>query len=73
VVVKEKCGEGGRLFGSVTSKEISEAIMKQHGIEIDKKRIVLEEHIKELGEVTLQVKLHAGISTDIVVSVEAAE
>jgi large subunit ribosomal protein L9 len=73
VIVKEKCGENGRLFGSVTSKEISDAIMKQHGIEIDKKRIVLEDNIKELGEITLQVKLHAGISTDIVVSVEAAE
>jgi large subunit ribosomal protein L9 len=73
VVVKEKCGENGRLFGSVTSKEISEAIMAQHGIDIDKKRIVMEEHLKELGEFALQVKLHAGISTEIVVSVEAAE
>ncbi len=73
VVVKEKCGENGRLFGSVTSKEISEAIMTQHGIDIDKKRIVMEEHLKELGEFALQVKLHAGISTEIVVSVEAAE
>jgi large subunit ribosomal protein L9 len=73
VVVKAKCGEGGRLFGSITSKEISDAIMAQHGIEIDKKRIVLEDNIKDLGEITVQLKLHAGISTDIVVSVEAAE
>ncbi len=73
VVVKEKCGENGRLFGSVTSKEISEAIQKQHGIDIDKKRIVMDGSLKDLGEVTLQVKLHAGISTEIVVSVEAAE
>ena len=73
VVVKEKCGENGRLFGSVTSKEISEAILIQHGIEIDKKRIVMDGALKDLGEVTLQVKLHAGISTEIVVSVEAAE
>ncbi len=73
VVVKEKCGENGRLFGSVTSKEISEAILKQHGIEIDKKRIVMDGPLKDLGEVKLQVKLHAGISTEIVVSVEAAE
>lgn len=73
VVVKEKCGENGRLFGSVTSKEISEAILKQHGIEIDKKRIVMDGALKDLGEVTLQVKLHAGISTEIIVSVEAAE
>jgi len=73
VVVKAKCGEGGRLFGSVTAKEISDAILAQHGIEIDKKRIALEENIKDLGEATVQIKLHAGISTDIVVSVEAAE
>ena len=73
VVVKAKSGEGGRLFGSVTAKEISDAILAQHGIEIDKKRIVLEENIKDLGEVPIQIKLHAGISTDIVVSVEAAE
>jgi large subunit ribosomal protein L9 len=73
VVVKEKCGDNGRLFGSVTSKEISEAIQKQHGIDIDKKRIVMDGALKELGEVTLQVKLHAGIATEIVVSVEAAE
>lgn len=73
VVVKAKCGEGGRLFGSITSKEISDAIMAQHGIEIEKKRIVLDDNIKELGEITVQLKLHAGISTDIVVSVEAAE
>ena len=73
VVDKAKCGEGSRLFGSVTAKEISDAILAQHGIEIDKKRIALEENIKELGEVTVQIKLHAGISTGIVVSVEAAE
>ena len=73
VIVKAKCGENGRLFGSITSKEISDAILAQHGIEIDKKRIVLDDNIKELGEITLQVKLHAGISTEIVVSVESAE
>jgi large subunit ribosomal protein L9 len=73
VVVKEKCGENGRLFGSVTAKEIAEAITAQHGIEIDKKKIVLPEHIKELGEMKLQIKVHAGITADILLSVEAAE
>ena len=72
VVVKAKCGEGGRLFIR-HRQEISDAILAQHGIEIDKKRIALEENIKDLGEATVQIKLHAGISTDIVVSVEAAE
>ncbi len=73
VVIKAKSGENSRLFGSVTSKEISEAMLSQHGIEIEKKRIVLEDNLKELGEYKLQVKLHAGISTEIVAVVEAEE
>ena len=73
VVVKAKCGENGRQFGSITSKEISDAILNQHGIEIDKKRIVMEDHIKELGETKLSIKVIAGISAEIIVSVEAAE
>lgn len=73
VVVKAKCGENGRLFGSVTAKEIAEAIIAQHGIEIDKKKIVMPEHIKELGEMKLQIKVHAGVTADMILSVEAAE
>ena len=73
VIVKAKCGENGRLFGSITAKEISDAILEQHGIEIDKKRITMDEHIKELGETKLSVKVYAGISADIIVSVETAE
>lgn len=73
VVVKEKCGDNGRLFGSVTSAEIAKAIMDQHGIEVAKKKLVMPDHIKDLGEHPVQIKLHAGISTDIVVSVEALE
>ena len=73
IVVKEKCGENGRLFGSVTSAEVSAAILAQQGIEIDKKKIVMTEHIKELGEHSLQIKVHAGITADILVSVEALE
>lgn len=73
VVIKAKSGENSRLFGSVTSKEISEAILSQHGIEIEKKKIVLEDNLKELGEYKLQVKLHAGIFTEIVAVVEAEE
>lgn len=73
VVIKAKSGGSGRLFGSVTAKEISEAILAQHGIEIEKKKIVMAENLKELGEFTLQIKLHAGISADITAVVEAAE
>jgi large subunit ribosomal protein L9 len=73
VVIKAKCGEGGRLFGSVTVKEIAEALEAQHGILIDKKKISLEDHIKELGDTKAEIKLHAGISAEITVSVERAE
>lgn len=73
IVVKEKCGENGRLFGSVTSAEVSAAILDQQGIEIDKKKIVMPEHIKDLGEHPVQIKVHAGITADIVVVVEALE
>lgn len=73
VVVKEKCGENGRLFGSVTAKEIAEAILSQHGIEIDKKRIMMEEPIKELGETGVSIKVFSGLIADIIVCVEAAE
>lgn len=73
VVINAKCGENGRLFGSITSKEISEAILDQHGIEIEKKRIVMDDHIKELGETKLSIKVYAGISAEIIVSVEAAK
>ncbi len=73
VVIKAKCGENGRLFGSITSKEISDAILDQHGIEIEKKRIVMDDNIKDLGETKLSIKVYAGISADIVVSVEAAK
>ena len=72
-VIKAKCGENGRLFGSITSKEISDAILDQHGIEIEKKRIVMDDHIKDLGETKLSIKVYAGISADIIVSVEAAK
>lgn len=73
VVVKAKSGGNGRLFGSITAKEISEAILAQHGIEIEKKKIVMADNLKELGEFALQIKLHAGISADITAVVEATE
>lgn len=57
IVIKTKAGEGGRLFGSITNKDISEAIEKQLEIKIDRRKIVLENPIKELGEVNVEAKL----------------
>lgn len=70
VVVTMKAGEGGRVFGSVSSKEIAEAAKKQHGIELDKKKIVLPEPIKGFGSYEVSVKLHPEVTGKITVKVE---
>ncbi len=70
VVVKMKGGEGGRVFGSVSSKEIAEEAKKQFGVEIDKKKIVMEDAIKAFGMYELTVKLHPEVSAKLKVKVE---
>ena len=62
VKIAAKAGSGGRLFGAVTSKEISEALEKQHGIQIAKAKIVQDEHIKSFGTYELRCKLGHEIS-----------
>lgn len=71
VEVAAKTGEGSRLFGSVTSKEIAEALKKNFGIELDKRKLELKEPIKALGEYTLVAKLHPEISARVQVKVIA--
>lgn len=70
VEVYTKTGEGGRLFGSVTNKEIAEALKSKHGIEIDKRKIEVKEPIKALGNYTIQTKLHSEVSTQLKVVVK---
>jgi large subunit ribosomal protein L9 len=72
VTIKAKAGEEGKLFGSVTSMDIAEAMQAQ-GVTIDKRRIVLDEPIKRLGEFSVPVKLHTDISVDLKVTVVAEE
>ncbi|MFA6940997.1 MAG: 50S ribosomal protein L9 [Clostridiaceae bacterium] len=67
--IKTKSGEGGRLFGSITSKDIAEEIKKQLNLEIDKKKLVIDS-IKQLGEYTAELKLYPEISTTIKIIVE---
>ena len=57
VKISAKAGEGGRLFGAVTTKEISEALSAQHGLNIAKTKIVLEDPIKSCGSYSLKCKL----------------
>lgn len=72
VTVKIKIGEGGRSFGSVSTKEISDAIKSQLGKDIDKKKIVMKDSIKSLGSFTVKVKLHPEVSAELRVKVEEA-
>jgi large subunit ribosomal protein L9 len=67
--MKAKAGQGGRLFGSVTSKQVAEEIKKQYSISVDKRKVVLESDIKEFGTYKAEVKLYTGISAHIDVKV----
>ena len=64
VTVFVQCGESGKLFGSVTSKEIAEELKKQ-GYDVDKKNVMLEEPLRKIGRATVEVKLYAGVKTKI--------
>lgn len=67
-----KSGKDGRSFGSVSSKEIAEAFKKQHGIEIDKKKISLDEPIRAIGTSIVTVKLHREVTAKLTVRVREA-
>ncbi|GAA0334743.1 50S ribosomal protein L9 [Bacillus carboniphilus] len=64
-----KSGEGGRLFGSVTSKQIAEELKKAHGIKIDKRKIELADGIRTLGYTKVPVKLHSEVTATLNVHV----
>jgi large subunit ribosomal protein L9 len=69
LVIKANAGEEGKLFGSVTTMDIAEAL-KNEGFEIDKKKISLDEPIKRLGTHTVNVKIHPEVTTNVTVQVE---
>lgn len=71
IEVKTKTGEGGRLFGSVTGKEIADALKKQHGFEVDKRKLDLKDPIKALGNYEVHVKIHADVIAKLQVHVSA--
>ena len=66
--IKVKAGEEGKLFGSVTSKDIVETLFKEHGIELDKKKLNLKESLKKLGAHTVPVNLHKDVTPQIKVN-----
>ena len=72
VNVTIKPGEGGKIFGSVSSKEIAEAAKAQLGIELDKKKMVLPSPIKVLGTTMVPIKLHPKVTSELKVNVREA-
>ena len=70
VTAEIKVGEGGRAFGSISSKEISELAKKQLGLDIDKKKIQVKEPIKGLGSYRVAVKLHPEVTAELLVNVK---
>ena len=71
VVIKVQCGEDGRIFGSVTGKDISEALEKQYKFKLEKKNIRLKSPIKTLGEYDVEVWVHQQVTCTVHVSVVA--
>lgn len=69
ISIAVKTGEGGRVFGSVTSKEVTEVIMKTFNVTIDKKKVQLSEPIKAIGTKTVTVKLHPKVTAEVTVCV----
>ena len=70
VTVGLRCGKDGKIFGSVSSKEIAEACKEQLDLDVDKKKLVLPEPIKELGKIVVPLKLHPQVTASLNVIVE---
>ena len=68
VKISAKAGNGGRLFGAVTTKEVAEALNKQFGVKVDKRKITMDD-IKAHGSYTAEVKLHTGVVAKVTVAV----
>ena len=68
--IKVKAGANGKIFGGVTAKEISEELKKQYKMEIDKKKINLEETIKNIGRFSVEIKFGDGVSAKLTLAVE---
>lgn len=71
IIIKVKAGEAGKLFGSVTNKEIATSIFEQTGIEIDRKKIVLDEPLKNIGTSKVKIKLHQKVDLEVDVTLES--
>lgn len=73
VKVYARTGEGGKLFGSITNQEIAQALKDQCGIDLDKRKVLLDEPIKKLGQAQCTVRLFADVSTSLKLEILAKE
>ena len=72
VTVKVRAGENGRLYGSITTQEIADALKAQHGVDLDKRKIELDEKVTSVGQTTITLKMYAGVATKMNLVIEAA-
>ncbi len=73
ITLRAKAGDKGRLYGSVTGQEIAQALQEQHSVEIDRRKIDVPETIRAVGEYEVQITVYAGIKTQMLVNVIAAQ
>lgn len=71
LTVPVKCGENGKIFGAVTSKEVSDRL-KEQGFDVDKKHIIIDKPIKTVGKVSITLKLHQTVSIKLDVEIVAS-
>ena len=71
-VIKAKAGEGGKLFGSITAKDIAAEVKRRKHVDVDKRKVSLKDDIKNLGDYECEIKLYSGITAHCTVSVEKA-
>jgi len=70
VTVKARAGEGGKLFGSVTAKEIAEALKGQFRVDIDKRKIDIKEPLNHIGQYEVKIKIYPGVTAELTVKIE---
>ena len=69
VVIPVKTGDNGKLFGSVTNKEIAAALTEQTGLSVDRKKIIVADPIKTIGDINIDIKLHPKVTARLAVSI----
>ena len=70
VILKVKCGEKGRLYGSVTAQEVADAIKAGYGVEVDKRKVEIKEAVRQLGDYEVNVRLYPNVSSKMILRVK---